>query len=130
MNYLLLFQTWTNEQMDIEQQNADMGWSADLVWPTVIAIGIVALIAVLLSVFNMFKNPGALKNFLFGAVALIILAAVGFAISGSNVPEVLSNMVSPNTYKLVGVGMFMAGALIGIGLLILLLDLVRGIFKI
>lgn len=128
---LLLFQTWTQEQMQAQIDAAPWGWTVHAVTPTMWLVIGVALLATLWSIFNMFKNPAGIKKLGFGFLALLILFVLGyFVFSTGNVPDNLKDMVSPSVFHWVGAGMFMTAVLIGIGFLILLLDLIRGIFKI
>lgn len=119
MNYLLFFQ-------------GPLDWSADIVAPVFYLVILVAIITLALSLFNMTKSPGSLKNFLFGLLGLGAIVLIGYFISTGKAPEELVKLtgVSGGTYQWVGASLFTAAILIIAGLAFLLLDLVRGMFKI
>ena len=126
---LLLLQQWTDEQMQAQQNAADWGWTANIVPFAMYLVAGVALLAILWSAINMFKNPAGVKKFAIGFVTLLVLAAICyFVLASGEVPA--GTDVSENVAHWVGAGISMTCILIGIGLLILVIDLVRGIFKI
>lgn len=128
---LLLFQTWTDEQMQAQMEAADWGQTVYLVPIAMWLVAGVALLAIIWSAINMFKNPAGIKKFALGVLILGVLLALSyFVFSNNNVPENLDGMVGPGVYHWVGAGITLTGILIGIGLLILVVDLIRGIFKI
>lgn len=126
----LILQTWSDERMATEIANADWGATVHLVPITLALVGGVALLAIVWSAINMFKNPAGLKKFGIGLLILAALAVVAYFMSGGPVPENLQGMVSNNVYHWVGTGILLTGILIAIGLLILIYDLVRGLFKV
>lgn len=128
---LLLLQTWSDEQMQAQMEAADWGATTHLVPIAMWLVVGVALLAIVWSAINMFKNPEGIKKFGLGLLVLALLLAVSyFVFSDGNVPSNLENVVSSNVYHWVGAGITLTGILIGLGLLILVIDLVRGIFKI
>ncbi len=129
MQFLLFFQEMSNEQLNQAIKADPMGWTTYLVPFTYWFVIIVAIIAIVMSVMNMVKNPENLKSFFLGLLALVVLFLLCWMLSTSTVPEDIKDLVTPARYKLIGGGLMTAGVLASIGLLILLFDLVRGVYK-
>lgn len=134
MNVLLFLQdtAWTAEQMKAEMDAAPWGWTANLLVPVIGFIILVTLITVVMSMLNMFKNPAAMKKSLLGAAILGGLLLITFFMASDKVFPTLVDQfnTSPSTFKWVGAGITTTGVLIVFGLLLLVFDLVKGLFKI
>lgn len=132
MNLLMFLQTWSDEQMAAEIKNASWGATSHLLVPTLIFVAIVAVVAVVMSLFNMFKNPGALKKALIGFGALALIFVITYFISSDEVyPELVREFgTSKNTFKWVGAGLTTTLVLFVIGIILLVFDMIKGLFKI
>jgi len=132
MNLMMFLQTWSDEQMKAEIAAAPWGNTAHFIMPTVIFIVIVALVALFMSLFNMTKNPGALKKALFGFLGLGAIFLIAYLTASDKVfPELVESFgTSKGTFKLVGAGITTTMILILFGILLLVFDAVKGLFKI
>ncbi len=106
-----------------------MGWTTYLVPFTYWLVIIAAFIAVGMSIYNMSKNPAAAKATLIGFAAIAVLFLLMWALSSGNVPADLQDKVSSKQYKLIGAGLMTAGFLSTLGLIIMIIDLIRGVIK-
>lgn len=126
---LLLLQTWTDEQLSAYIEQTSGGWMANfmpMIFWFVIAVAVLALVA---SLFGMLKNPASLKSFGLGFLVILFLAAICYFTASANIPENLKQFADAGTYQLVGAGIAMVLALIGIGVLAIIFGIVKSALK-
>lgn len=90
----------------------------------------VAVLALVMTLMNMIKTPKALIGSLIGIGVLAVIFLVAWLMSSSDMPESLVKLgATSGMYKFIGGAIGTAFILMAIGLLFLLFDLVRGLFK-
>jgi len=130
MRQVLNMLQWSSEGVQA-QFEALPGWGQTVtnIVPIVFWLVVaVALLALVMSLINMIKNPSSLINFLIGFAILAGLFLLFWAISSKQVPTGVD--ASSGLYQMIGGGIYLTLFLIAIGFLILLVDLIRGAFKI
>lgn len=113
--------------MKYMQDQAEWGWTAHLLVPTLVFLALVTLVTIVMSFGNMLKNPDGFKKFLLGLLALggVILLAWALSPSKGEAFEEVQNMISAGGFKWVG------GGLLGTGILMLIAVIASlyGVFK-
>lgn len=126
---LLLLQTWTDEQLSAYIEQTSGGWMANfmpMIFWFVIAVAVLAFVA---SLFGMLKNPAGLKNFAIGFLAIGLLALICYFTASADIPDNLKQFADAGTFQLVGAGISMVLALIGIGVLAIIFGIVKSALK-
>ena len=91
-----------------------------------ILVAAVAMVAGVL--ITIFQNIKAGMVAIVGLVVLVILFGIGFATAGE-MPDYANGLISESGFKLVKGGMFTLTILIGLALLLIVVDFVRGIVQ-
>ena len=130
-NMMMFMQTWSNEQLAERIKGESWGFFAHLAPIALYAALLIALIALVMSILNLFKVPGAFKKALFGVLGLGLLIALAYFMAGGIPADVKEAIpaAGDGVWKLASAGVAIAAILGAIALILLLFDLIKGLFK-
>ncbi len=130
INNILLWQAWSDDYLAERIGAESWGFFAHLVPIAMYAFFLIALIAIVMSILNLFKVPGAFKKALLSVLIFGGLLFVAWLLSG-NIPEDVAAKTGAgnNLWKLASAGVTAVAVLGLIATLLLLFDLVKGLFK-
>jgi|GEM_PF-6168459 len=106
-----------------------LDWTAAFVPIVAGLVVLTAVIALIMSLMSMAKNPGAAKKSLFGILGLAGLLLITYLVSNNKQPEGLEHMVSEGGMQLVNGALLATAIILVLGILLLIFDVLKGMFK-
>lgn len=127
-----LYVIFTPGSMDAENP-----WSPDkgpvnlIIWVTIISLVLAIIIFLIYKVVDIFKHPSHTKEAIYVSGAILIAVIIGFIFSGSGDIVYGNGDVYPGgtISKLIGTGLIATLLLFVVGVVFMVIDTVKGLFK-